>query len=247
MMTATQKEQQAPRTVNVVEVVGGIKMDVQDSCSLTTLAPLIDRAFMSPGVACVVLKINSPGGSVTQCSLIYTRVRTLATLTGIPVYSVIEDLATSGAYWVALAGDQIYCDPTSRIGSFGIISSRFDFSRLLDVFGVKKVVSSTAPLKSSNDPYVPFTEEQRAMLADIHADIEEQFQSVIIERRGSLLKEAEARSFFDGRIWTGRQALAMGLVDGTGDARVFLHKHVQWPFSTSLIRADPARSDVSTS
>ena len=169
----------------------------------------------------MALTINSPGGSATQSSLITKRVRALAAEKAVPVLAFVEDVAASGGYWLATAGDEIYADESSIIGSIGVITAGFGFTDLLQRIGIERRVHSAGPRKAMLDPFRAEQPEDVTRLKQIQQEIHGNFKTQVRERRGSRLKGDEAE-LFSGEIWTAREALARGLIDGIGDLRTIL-------------------------
>ena len=174
------------------------------------LAPLIEKAFrMKP--AAVALVINSPGGSPVQSSLIAARIRRLAQEKSVTVHAFVEDVAASGGYWLACAGDQIWVDDSSIVGSIGVISSGFGFAELMARQGVERRVITAGASKSLADPFLPQKPEDVARIKAIQTPIHEAFIAHVRARRGARLTGGD---LFNADIWVGQQAVALGLVDG---------------------------------
>jgi signal peptide peptidase SppA len=169
----------------------------------------------TPAVAVVV---NSPGGSPVQSSLIFKRVRQLATETEKKVYVFCEDVAASGGYYLAVMGDEIYADACSIIGSIGVISAGFGFDKAIDRLGIDRRVYTAGVKKSTLDPFRPESPEEVERLKSILADAHTAFTGVIRERRAGRLKGPE-EELFSGAFWAAPKALEYGLIDGIGDVR----------------------------
>jgi serine protease SohB len=191
---------------------------VGSGLTLARLEKSIDRAFSARHLKTVVLSVNSPGGSPVQSAMIARRIRELADEKDVPVVAFAEDVAASGGYWLACAADEIYADANSIVGSIGVISSGFGFPDALDRLGVERRVHSAGRRKGMFDPFRPEAPEDVARLKSIQADMHESFKQHVRERRGDKLAAPEAE-LFDGDIWTGSQALSLGLIDGLGDVR----------------------------
>ena len=191
--------------------------------SMTSIAGPLERAFRLRNLQAVALAINSPGGSAVQSSLIAKRIRALALEKKVPVLAFVEDVAASGGYWLATAGDEIFADESSIVGSIGVISSGFGFTDLLQRIGVERRVHTAGPRKSMLDPFRPEQPEDVARLERLQGEIHDNFKAQVRERRGARLKGEEAE-LFSGEFWTARQALARGLVDGIGDLRKTLRE-----------------------
>ncbi|MFV0386452.1 S49 family peptidase [Paracoccus sp. (in: a-proteobacteria)] len=178
------------------------------------LAPLIERAFRKGKPVAVALAINSPGGSPVQSSLIAARIRRLAGETGLPVHAFVEDMAASGGYWLACAGDHIWADDSSVLGSIGVISAGFGFQELIARWGIERRVHTAGVSKSTLDPFRPENPDDVARLRNVLEPIHEAFRAHVSARRGDRL--AQGRDLFTGEFWAGREAVRLGLADGIG-------------------------------
>lgn len=191
--------------------------------TLAKLEKTIEKAFSARHLKTVALSINSPGGSPVQSSMIGARIRQLAEEKDIPVVAFTEDVAASGGYWLACAADEIFADANSIVGSIGVISAGFGFPDALERLGIERRVHSTGRRKGMFDPFRPEAPEDIARLKSIQADMHESFKQQVRDRRGEKLTAPDAE-LFDGDIWTGSQALSLGLVDGLGDLRTVMRK-----------------------
>ncbi len=199
-----------PPTIPVIRLQGAIGMGSR-GLSDTGLAPLIERAF-SGKPAAVALAINSPGGSPVQSSLIAARIRRLADEKAVPVHAFVEDIAASGGYWLACAADRIWADPSSLVGSIGVISAGFGLSDFLTRHGIERRVVTAGKSKSFADPFLPQRPEDVDRLHRLQEPIHQAFIAHVTDRRAGRL--AEGIELFDGSIWTGTQAVDLGLADG---------------------------------
>lgn len=196
----------------------GMATPLRPGLSLATAAGAIEKAFTlskTPGVALV---INSPGGSPVQSHLIYKRIRQLSRETGKRVFVFCEDVAASGGYFLALAGDEIYADPSSIVGSIGVISSGFGFEKAIAQLGIDRRVYTSGLNKGSLDPFLPEKPEDIERLKTLQRDVHDVFIGIVKERRGPKLQAPDAE-LFSGAFWSGPQAHSMGLVDGLSDLR----------------------------
>ncbi|MCC8429653.1 S49 family peptidase [Reyranella aquatilis] len=193
------------------------------SLSLESVAPLLRRAFETKGAKAVALSLNSPGGSPVQSSLIAQRIRLHAREKGLPVIAFVEDVAASGGYWLACAADEVIADPSSIVGSIGVISAGFGFQDLIARIGVERRVHTSGENKSMLDPFRPEQPEDVERLKRLQAEIHEGFKAWVRERRGRLLK-ADESLLFTGEFWTARRGLEYGLVDGFGELRATLQQ-----------------------
>ncbi|MGH1575489.1 S49 family peptidase [Methylobacterium sp. P31] len=184
--------------------------------SVGGVAGSLERAFAMPGARAVALVINSPGGSPAQSHLIHRRIRALAEEKHLPVIAFVEDVAASGGYMIACAADEIVADPTSIVGSIGVVSAGFGFHGLLEKLGVERRVHTQGEAKSMLDPFRPEDPADVERLKRIQADVQDLFTSLVTTRRPTL---SRTENLFTGAVWTGRQALALGLVDALGDVR----------------------------
>jgi len=204
------------------------------SLSLAAVAARLERAFRLPGATAVALLVNSPGGSPVQSALIGRRIRLLAEETGLPVHVFIEDVAASGGYWLACAGDDIHADAASIVGSVGVISASFGFPRLLERWGIERRVHTAGSTKAQLDPFRTENPDDVARLRRLQDDIHADFKAWVKLRRGVRLKGDDA-TLFEGEFWTGRRALELGLIDGIGHLRDVLRARYGRKVRTPLV------------
>jgi signal peptide peptidase SppA len=218
--------------VNVVRLQGaiGIGTPLRPPLTAKDLNDVLERAFSRKGLAAVALVINSPGGSAVQSALIHARIRSLAEEHKLPVYVFCEDVAASGGYWLACAGDEIYADDSSIIGSIGVISSGFGFVEAIGRLGIERRVHTAGENKSILDPFQPEKPEDVARLLALQSDVHGAFKELVRRRRAGKLSGDEAE-LFSGAFWSGRQALDRGLVDGIGH----LHEVLRAKFGEKLV------------
>ena len=207
-------------TVSVIRLYGVIGQlgPLRSGLTLKTLAAVIERAFRHKNLKAVALAVNSPGGSPVQSALIYNRIRALAEEKNVPILVFAEDVAASGGYWLACAGDEIFANENSIIGSIGVISAGFGFTGLIDKVGVERRVHTSGDRKSTLDPFKPESPEDVERIKKIQVDIHDSFKDLVRRRRGKKLKTSE-KELFSGEFWTGKRALEYGLIDGIGDLR----------------------------
>ena len=189
--------------------------------SIENVAPLLKRAFEMRGAKAVALSVNSPGGSPVQSALIGQRIRLLAAEKDVRVIPSVEDVAASGGYWLACAADEIIVDPSSIVGSIGVISAGFGFQDLIARMGVERRMHTSGERKSMLDPFRPEKPEDIERLHRLQAEIHDGFKDWVRARRAGKLKADEA-TLFSGEFWTGKRGLELGLVDGTGELRATL-------------------------
>jgi signal peptide peptidase SppA len=189
-----------------------------NTLSIASLAGPLERAFSASKLPSVAVIINSPGGSPVQSHLIFKRIRALAAEKNKRVYVFCEDLAASGGYFIAMAGDEIYADPSSIVGSIGVVSAGFGFDKALDKLGVDRRVYTAGLSKSTLDPFLPEKPEDVERIKALQRDVHDVFIGIVKERRGGLLKGPDSE-LFSGAFWSGPRALDHGLIDGIGDVR----------------------------
>ncbi|RZS37458.1 signal peptide peptidase SppA [Herbihabitans rhizosphaerae] len=189
--------------------------------NINTVESALKRAFDHEKLSAVALAINSPGGAPTQSALVADRIRELAAEKKVPVLAFCEDVAASGGYWLACAGDEIYAHSTSLVGSIGVVSSGFGLSGLLERVGVERRVHTAGEHKVRLDPFRPEKSEDVEWLKGLQSQLHEQFVAWVRERRGDKVTSDE---LFDGEVWTGAKAAELGLVDGVGGLREIVAK-----------------------
>ena len=196
----------------LVELRGEISAD-SDASAEQMIAGL-RSAFEDSGALAVVLRINSPGGSPVQAAIINDEIRRLKSLHKKKVYAVVEEVCASGAYYVAVAADEIFVNKASIVGSIGVLMDGFGFAGLMDKLGVERRLITAGDNKGMLDPFTAQDPRQRAYAQAMIDQVHQQFIQVVREGRGSRLKEAP--DTFSGLFWNGEQAITMGLVDRYG-------------------------------
>ena len=211
------KQLNPPSVVPVIRVSGIISaMENRNSVSLQKLNSTIEKAFNTPRTLAVALVINSPGGSPAQSSLIFSRIRSLSEEKDIPVLTFVEDVAASGGYWIACAGDEIFAVETSIVGSIGVISAGFGFVDAIEKLGIERRVHTEGKNKSILDPFQPEKPEDVKILKVLQKDIHKEFKDLVKSRRGEKLKEEDDK-LMNGEFWTGKKAKKFGLIDEIGN------------------------------
>jgi serine protease SohB len=201
-------------TVAVIRLSGVIGAQGRGALNDQSLGPVIERAFARGKPQAVALEVNSPGGSPVQSSLIGARIRRLAEEKDIPVIAFVEDVAASGGYWLAAAADEIFADPSSVVGSIGVISASFGLDRFIENYGVERRVYTAGKSKSMLDPFRPENPEDVARLEGLLAEIHVNFKEHISTRREGKLPEDY--DLFTGEVWLAKKATELGLIDGIG-------------------------------
>ena len=193
--------------------------------NIASVAPLLDRAFGMKSAPAVIIIVNSPGGSPVQSRLIAKRIRDLADEKTKQVIVIVEDAAASGGYFIAVAGDEIIADPSSIVGSIGVIFAGFGFVEAIEKLGVTRRVHTSGRNKSTLDPFLPEKEEDIARIKRVEDEIHKVFIDFVKQRRGAKLAAADDE-LFTGEWWTGVSGLRLGLVDGLGD----MHSEIRHRF-----------------
>ena len=200
---------------------GGSPM--RQNLSLASCASVLAKAFDDKKAPAVAILINSPGGSPVQSRQIYLRIRQLAEEKEKKVHVFVEDVAASGGYMIAVAGDDITADPSSIVGSIGVISASFGFPKLLEKIGVERRIYTAGSNKSVLDPFSPEKEADIGHLKNLQREIHGTFIDMVKGARGDRL--ADDDDLFTGLFWTGERAKELGLIDHIGDMRSSLK---QW-------------------
>ncbi len=208
------------RLTGIIGSAGRFKQGME----LANQRDILKKAFSVKKVSHVAISINSPGGSPVQSHLIYSYIRELADKKKIKVLVFAEDVAASGGYFIACAGDEIFANSSSIIGSIGVISASFGFKDLIQKIGVERRVYTAGKNKSTLDPFVAEKEDDVKRLKNIQLELHADFIKVVENSRGSKLKDVEKNNIFTGEFWTGKTALKLGLIDGIGNADQILKK-----------------------
>ena len=185
---------------------------------------IIKKAFSIKKSQAVAISINSPGGSPVQSHLIYRFIREQAKKNKKKVIVFAEDVAASGGYLIACSGDEIYANPSSIVGSIGVIYSSFGFKDLIQKIGVQRRVYTAGKNKSTLDPFLEEKEEDINRLKNIQLELHQDFIDVVEESRGSKLNKQNDIELFSGEFWTGKKAKELGLIDGLGNADQILRE-----------------------
>ena len=196
----------------MVELRGEIASDTEASAEI--LMAGLKSAFEDPTALAVVLRINSPGGSPVQAGIVHDEIRRLKALHGKKVYAVVEEACASGAYYIAVAADEIYADKASIVGSIGVLMDGFGFAGAMEKFGVERRLLTAGENKGLGDPFSPLSAKHRDYVQAMLDQIHQQFIAVVRQGRGSRLKESP--DTFSGLFWNGEKALELGLIDHLG-------------------------------
>lgn len=200
----------------VIDVTGVIAD--KEAASADNIVGSLRAAFEDPKVKGIVLRINSPGGSPVQSGYVYDEIRRLRGLyADTKVYAVISDLGASGAYYIASAADQIYADKASLVGSIGVTAAGYGFVGTMEKLGVERRAYTSGEHKSFLDPFQPQKPDETKFWQGVLDTTHQQFIASVKQGRGDRLKDKDHPELFSGLIWSGQQALQLGLIDGLGN------------------------------
>lgn len=204
----------APSTPHTAMIdVRGV-IDAEGDASAERLIPALRGAFEDAGSQAIVLRINSPGGSPVQSGMINDEIRRLKALHNKKVYAVVEEICASGAYYIAVAADEIFVDKASLVGSIGVLMDGFGFTGTMEKLGVERRLITAGANKGMLDPFSPQNEQHRAYAQAMIDQVHRQFQQVVKQGRGTRLKETPET--FSGLFWNGEEAVKLGLADQFG-------------------------------
>ena len=219
--------------VRLSGVIGAVT-PLRQGMTLAGVAKMLDRAFSMKNAKAVALLINSPGGSPVQSRQIYLRIRQLAAEKKLPVLVFVEDVAASGGYMIACAGDEIFCDPSSILGSIGVVGGSFGMTELIKKVGIERRLYTAGSHKAMLDPFLPENPDDVERLKSIQREIHSIFIALVKDSRGTRLKGAEDK-LFTGEYWAGETSVSLGLADGIGDLRSILRARYGEKVQTPVI------------
>ncbi len=196
----------------LIDVRGEIAMDAEASAE--NLISALRNAFGDSGAQAVVLRINSPGGSPVQAGMINDEIERLRLAHDKPVYAVCEEMCASAAFYIAAAADEVFVDKASLVGSIGVLMDGFGFTGLMDKLGVERRLMTAGDNKGFLDPFSPQTEQHKAYAQAMLNQIHQQFIAEVREGRGERLSKDD--EVYSGLIWSGQQAIDLGLADRYG-------------------------------
>jgi protease-4 len=197
----------------LVEVRGEIAADTEASAE--NLVAGLKSAFEDPESQAVVLRINSPGGSPVQAGIVNDEIKRLKAKHKKPVYAVVEEMCASGAYYIAVAADEIYVDKASLVGSIGVLMDGFGFAGTMEKLGIERRLLTAGENKGMLDPFSPQNEKHKAYAQAMIDQIHQQFIKVVKDGRGKRLNENA--NTFSGLFWNGEEAVRQGLADKFGN------------------------------
>ena len=211
------------KSVSVIPLNGVIapNMGRRKGLNLNEIDKNIEQAFSVKNLKAVALQINSPGGSPVQSEMIANRIRELSDKNNVPVLAFVEDVAASGGYWLACAADEIIASKASIIGSIGVVSSGFGFSKAIEKIGIDRRLYTSGDNKAILDPFLPENPEDIKRLKAIQNELHTQFITFVKSRRGSKIKD-DNKEVFTGAFWSGEKSLEIGLIDSFGEMKCIL-------------------------
>ena len=231
--------------IPVVRLHGVIAADHRPGrLNIAGVAPLLKRAFAFKASPVVAVIVNSPGGSPVQSRLISKRIRDLADQHGKKVLVFVEDAAASGGYFIAVAGDEVIADPSSIVGSIGVIYAGFGFVEAIGKLGIERRVHTAGRSKSTLDPFLPEKKSDIDRIKQLELDVHKVFIDWVKMRRGDKLKGSDDE-LFTGEYWSGVRGLGLGLVDALGDLHQVLRERYGEDISLKMI--EPKRGLISLS
>jgi len=199
----------------LVDIEGVISSD--SDANADYIVKGLRSAFEDEDTAGIILRINSPGGSPVQAGYVNDEITRLRGLyPDIPLYAVITDICASGGYYIAAAADQIYANESSVVGSIGVIMSGFGFVDTIEKLGIERRLMHAGKNKGFLDPFSPLKTDEVEHVDLLLEQVYQQFIDVVKTGRGDRLQDDE--KIFSGLIWTGKQSLELGLIDGLGSA-----------------------------
>jgi protease-4 len=201
----------------LVHIEGVIATD--SDANAETIISGLESAFEDEDTEGIIIQINSPGGSPVQAGYINDEITRLREkYKEIPVYAVVTDICASGGYYIAVAANEIYVDKASIVGSIGVLINSFGFVGTMEKIGAERRLFTAGESKGFLDPFLPVKENDKTHIESVLNNVHEQFIEVVKTGRGERLKNLEDPKLFSGLIWTGEQAIELGLADGLGNS-----------------------------
>ena len=193
------------------------RLKLQEEPSLVSeIRETLQKADQDADIAGLIIKINSPGGTVSASDIIYHELTNFRSRKQVPVYACITGLGTSGAYYIAAAADKVYSHPNAITGSIGVIALKFNIEGLMEKLGIQNETIKSGDKKDIFSPFRPLTDEEQTILQEVIDDLHTQFIAVVYEQRKEILTMQDLKDLADGRIYTARSALKFHLIDDIG-------------------------------
>jgi len=201
----------------------------RQSLNINSTRKQIESSFATPKLEAVLLSINSPGGSPAQSELISDYIQLLSKEKNVKVYSFVQDVAASGGYWLACAGEQIYITENSIVGSIGVISATFGFQDAVKYLNIEPRIQTAGEKKVLNNPFLPQREDDVEKTRKILDKLHSNFKMHVTKNRGEKIKQQDHNTLFSGEYWVGRDAIELGLADGVGNIDTFIRREFGGP------------------
>lgn len=199
--------------IAIIEINGIITEKNNNS---TTIIKLLNKAFYNVNCKAIIIKINSPGGTPVQANIIHNYIKKLRHTNKKRIFSVIEDIGTSGAYLIATATEKIYCDPSSIVGSIGVILTSFGFVDAINKLGIERRLYKSGEHKAIMDPFIEKNKIDENIIQHNLELIHDAFINTVKKNRPTIIINSQTE-IFSGKFWTGKDAVELGLVDGFYD------------------------------
>jgi len=199
--------------IAIIEIKGIITENNNNSKNIINL---LNKAFHNEKCKAIILKINSPGGTPVQTNIIHNYIKKIRTTKKKYIFSIIEDIGTSGAYLIATATEKIYCDPSSIIGSIGVIVTSFGFAEAINKIGIERRIYKAGKNKAIMDPFTEKNKNDEIIIQHNLNIIHEMFIKTIKKNRPNISLNSQ-NDIFSGIFWTGNEAMELGLIDGFYD------------------------------
>lgn len=194
---------------------GAFGLDYRES-AVARVRSVLDRAREDDEIRALLLRVNSPGGSVTASEIVYREIRRFKEETGVPVVAQLMGTAASGGYYATMAADELRAHPTSVTGSIGVLYAGVSFAGLMEKLGIENETLTTGEFKDAGSPLRSMRPAEREQLRSVLRDLHARFVEVVAQGRPAL-ERAELEALADGRIFSAPQALERGLIDAVGD------------------------------
>lgn len=199
--------------IAIIEINGIITEKNNNS---KNIIKLLNNAFYNANCKAIILKINSPGGTPVQTNIIHNYIKKLRNTKKKQIFSIIEDIGTSGAYLIATATEKIYCDPSSIIGSIGVIITSFGFVEVMNKIGIERRIYKAGKNKAIMDPFTEKSKNDEIIIQHNLEIIHENFINTVKKNRPNISTHLQT-DIFSGKFWTGKDAIELGLIDGFYD------------------------------
>lgn len=215
IITTNTKQNKNKNHIAIIEI--NDEITAKSKTNSKNIINIINEAFNNKNCKAIIIKINSPGGAPVQSNIIHNHIKKIRNSNiNKPIFSVIEDIGTSGAYLIALATEKIYCDPTSIIGSIGVVINSFGFVDTLNKLGIERRLYKSAEFKALMDPFSDKKESEDKIIQHNINLIHEHFVNIVKKNRYNNTKNYNI-DIFSGKFWLGIDALEIGLIDGFYD------------------------------